>query len=227
MKPGMNAGAVDAGAAKLFGPGLDQLHGNLKAAGYQPEQVDAVVITHMHGDHVGGLIQDGRIAFPNATVYADTHDADFWLSKDNMEKAPADKKGFFQGAQGSLAPYVAAQRFKPYEGDVELVPGIKSFATHGHTAGHSNYVVESKGQKLVLIGDLIHAGAVQFADPSVTIAFDSDEKAALAQRKQTFAAVAKEGALMGAAHIQFPGLGHLRSKGKGYEWVPVNYTQVR
>lgn len=218
---------IDSGAGGLFGPTLGGLVANLKASGYQPEQIDEIYITHLHGDHVGGIAKDGATLFPNAVVRVNKKDADYWLSQKNMDEATAAAKDFFKGAMASVGPYSAAKRFQPYTGDTELVPGIKSFATHGHTAGHSNYIVESKGQKLILIGDLIHVGAVQFDDPTVTISFDSEEKAAYAQRKQVFAAAAKEGAIIGAAHIQFPGLGHLQSKGKGYEWVPVNYTQLR
>ncbi len=126
-----------------------------------------------------------------------------------------------------MNPYAAAQRMKPFEGTTELVPGVTAMASHGHTPGHTHYVVESKGQKLVLIGDMIHVGAVQFDDPSVTIVFDTDSKAAAAQRKLVLDAAAKDGALIGAPHLQFPGLGHLRMAGKGYQWVPVNYTQIR
>lgn len=218
---------VDAGAAALFGPGLDQLHGNLKAAGYQPEQVDAVLITHMHGDHIGGLMQAGKIAFPNATVHADKHDADFWLSAESLEKAPKEMKMYFQGAQMSLNPYVNAGKFKAFEGDAEIVPGVKAVAAHGHTPGHAVYVVESKGQKLVLWGDLMHVAAVQFPKPAVTIAFDSDSKAAAAQRKKAFADAARGRYWVAGAHLPFPGIGHLRAEGKGYVFVPVNYSPVR
>ena len=227
----INTGAklvlVDTGAAGLFGPPLGNLVTNLKAAGYQPEQVDAVVITHMHADHVGGLMAGDKLAFPNATVHADQHDADFWLSQANMDKAPKEAKGFFQGAMASLNPYVAAGKFKPFNGDTELVPGIKAQASRGHTPGHSTYVVQSKGQKLVLWGDLMHVAAVQFADPSVTIQFDTDSKAAAVQRKKAYADAAKQGYWVAAAHLSFPGIGHLRSEGKGYAFVPVNYSVVR
>ena len=227
----INTGAklvlVDSGAAGLFGPTLGNLLANLKAAGYQPEQIDEIYITHMHADHVGGLMAGDKLAFPNAVVRADKHDADFWLSAANLEKAPADAKGFFQGAQASLNPYVAAGKFKPFDGDTELVPGIRAVAAPGHTPGHSTYLVESKGQKLMLWGDLMHVAAVQFANPSVTIQFDSDSKAAAVQRKKAYAEAAKQGYLVGSAHLSFPGLGHLRTDGKGYAFVPLNYNGLK
>lgn len=218
---------VDTGAGGLFGPTLGNLQANLKAAGYQPEQVDDVLITHMHGDHVGGLVQDGKLVFPNATIHAGQEDADFWLSKANLEKASAEMKGFFQGAMASLNPYVEAGKFKGMKGGTELAPGIKAVPAHGHTPGHNIYVVESKGQKLVLWGDLMHVAAVQFAQPQVTISFDVDSKPAAAERKKAYADAAKGRYLVGSAHLPFPGLGHVRAEGKGYVWVPVDYQQVR
>jgi len=219
---------IDTGAGSLFGPTLGNLRNNLLASGYKPEQVDDVFITHMHGDHVGGLIVDGKLAFPNATIHAGQEDADFWLSKANLEKATPEMKGFFQGAQASLNPYVEAGKFKPLKGDTaDLVPGIKAVAAHGHTPGHNTYVVESKGQKLVLWGDLMHVASVQFVQPQVTISFDVDSKAAAAERKKAYADAAKGRYLVGSAHLPFPGLGRIRAEGSGYAWVPVDYQQVR
>ena len=218
---------VDTGAAGLFGPTLGNLLANLKAAGYQPEQVDAVLITHMHPDHVGGLVAAGKVAFPNATLHADQHDADFWLAQANLDKAPADAKGFFQGAMASVNPYVESGKFKPFKGNTDLLPGIKAVATPGHTPGHSVYVVESKGEKLVLWGDLMHVAAVQFSQPQVTIAFDTDSKAAAAQRKKAYADAAAGRYLVAGSHLPFPGIGHVRAQGKGYAWVPVDYNVIR
>jgi glyoxylase-like metal-dependent hydrolase (beta-lactamase superfamily II) len=218
---------VDAGAGSLFGPTLGKLMNNLKASGYKPEQVDDIFITHMHPDHVGGLAANGTIAFPNAVVHAERHEADYWLSQKNMDGAPAASKGFFQGAMASVNPYVQAGKLLPFDGDAELVAGVRSDTSFGHTAGHTSYVIESQGQKLLLVGDLIHVAAVQFDHPTVTIAFDSDAKAAMASRVRVFNQAARDHVLVGAAHIAFPGLGHLRTAGKSYQWVPVNYTQMR
>jgi glyoxylase-like metal-dependent hydrolase (beta-lactamase superfamily II) len=215
---------IDTGSGVAFGPSVGKLISNLKASGYQPEQVDEIYITHMHGDHIGGLLADGKIAYPNAVVRASQAEADYWLSKAQMDAAPADRKDGFQTAMKMLNPYVSAGKFKPFAGDGELVPGIRAVASAGHTPGHTVYKIESKGDTLVLWGDLMHAAATQFPDPSVTIRFDSDSTMAVAQRKKVFADAAAHGYWVGGAHLPFPGIGHLRTEGTGYVYVPANYS---
>jgi len=217
---------IDTGAGTLFGPTLGRLLGNLEASGYRAEQVDEIYITHMHGDHVGGLLADGKPAYPNAVVRAARQEADFWLSKPHMDAAPKDRKESYQVAMNMLNPYIAAGKFKPFDGDIELVPGIRARAAHGHTAGHAVYVVESKGQKLVLWGDLMHVASVQFPDPTVTISFDTDSDMAAAQRKRIFADAAEQGLWVAGAHLSFPGIGHLRAMGPEYLFVPANYSAL-
>ena len=217
---------IDTGAGNLFGPTLGRLPAALKAAGYQPQQVDEIYISHMHGDHIGGLVSSNKIVFPNAIVRADKAEGDFWLSKEKMAAATKDEKPGFEGAMMMIGPYMKAGHYKPFDGDTELMPGIRSIVTRGHTPGHAIYVVESKGQKLVLLGDLMHQAAVQFVDPSVTIAFDSDQDTAAKQRARAFEMAAKEGHWIGAAHLPFPGIGHLRADTNGYVFVPANYTAL-
>ncbi len=214
---------IDTGAAKLFGPSLGKLAENLKASGYKPEQVDEIYVTHMHGDHVGGVMAEGKAVFPNAVVRADKREADIWLSREKMEKA-GEGKEVFQGAMASLSPYLTAGRFKTFDGETELVPGVRAVPAWGHTPGHTIYVVESEGNRLVVWGDLMHVAAVQFAMPSATVSFDSDNAAAAPQRIRNYADAAAKGYYVAVAHVSFPGIGRLRADGKGYDWIPVNYS---
>jgi glyoxylase-like metal-dependent hydrolase (beta-lactamase superfamily II) len=218
---------IDAGAGILFGPTLGFLVQNLKAAGYQPEQVDEIYITHMHGDHIGGLVTGDAPSFPNAIVRADKRDADFWLSQAVMDSAPQDSKDAFTGAMKTFGILSAAGKFKPFDGAGELVPGITALPTYGHTKGHTAYMVESKGQKMAMIGDLMHVASVQFPEPSVTLSFDTDSRQAAAQRRKMYAKAAKERFWLAAAHLPFPGIGHIRPERAGYVYVPANYSVPR
>ena len=218
---------IDTGTGGYSGPTSGTLLANLKAAGYRPDQVDDIFITHMHGDHVGGLSHEGVAVFPKAVVHAGKGDVDHFLSQAELARAPADSKDGFTTAMTAFGPYQSSGRLQPIAADGEIVPGVRAWATPGHTPGHTSYVVESKGARMIVTGDLIHVAAVQLDDPSVTIAFDTDSKAAEAQRQKVFAQAAKDRTLVAAAHLQFPGIGHLVANGKGYVYEPVNYQRGR
>lgn len=214
---------VDTGAAQLFGPTLGKLHANLLASGYRPEQVDAVIITHMHPDHIGGLVADGKAAFPNATVHADRRDADFWLSATELQNAQPARKGFFKGAAASIGPYASAGRFKPFEAPVKLLPGISAIAAPGHTPGHTAFVIESGGQKLLIWGDLTEIASIQFAEPAVNLGFDGNGPLAAQQRQAAYGDAARGRYLVAGAHMPFPGIGRVRAEHGGYTWLPLDY----
>jgi len=220
---------IDTGAGTLMGPGTGHLLANLQAAGYQPEQVDEVYLTHMHGDHIGGMITGDERTFPNAVVRADSKEAKYWLNAQEMNRAPKEARGQFEAAQNHFNPYVASGQFQTFDGaaagarGVTLVPGIRALATHGHTPGHTSYMIESHGAKLLVLGDLVHVSAVQLPKPAVGIRFDIDPPAAIEQRAHVFADAAAQGYWVAGAHLSFPGIGHLRRAGAGYVWLPVNY----
>lgn len=216
---------VDAGAGSLLGPSTGYLLNNLRASGYQPEQVDEIYLTHLHADHIGGLMSEGQRAFPNAIVRVDKRDVDFWLSEANMRAAPEEAKRFFQAATISITPYQRAGRLIVFEGNTELIPGVRAQTAYGHTPGHTMYVVESRGEKLLLWGDVVHVAAIQFEDPSVTIRYDVDPSEAEHVHELAFAEAAGNSYMIGGAHISFPGLGHVRRDGeRTYTYVPLSYS---
>ena len=215
---------VDSGAGSLYGVCCGHMLSNLKAAGYRPEQVDEILLTHLHADHVGGIAPNGIMAFPHAIVRASQVDADYWLDEAHEKAAPDFLGPMFRGAMASLKPYIAAKRFVPFSGDVEIEPGINAIAAPGHTPGHTLYRISSDGQTLLLWGDIVHVAPIQFNDPSITVEYDSDEKVAQATRLRIFALAASETDWIGAAHVSFPGLGHVGKRGSSFFWIPAEYT---
>jgi glyoxylase-like metal-dependent hydrolase (beta-lactamase superfamily II) len=218
---------VDAGAGTWWGGGaLGRLAGSLRSAGYTPEEVDIVLLTHLHSDHVGGITtQDGDRVFPNAEVYAAKAESDFWLSPEIAAKASKDAQPFFQSAQAIAAPYIRAGKWHTFNGPESIVDGIQLVPLTGHTPGHTGYEFSSKGQRILFWGDIVHAQRVQLQHPEVTAIFDIDQTAAAATRNQLLASLASENVLIATPHTSlFPALGRLHKEGSGYSWVPVVFA---
>jgi glyoxylase-like metal-dependent hydrolase (beta-lactamase superfamily II) len=217
---------VDAGAGTWYGVGvLGRLAGNLRSAGYTPEEVDIVLVTHLHSDHVGGLTtQDGNRVFPNADVYVAKAESDFWLSPEIAAKAPKDAQPFFQSAQAIAAPYIQAGKWHTFSGSETIVDGMQLVPLSGHTPGHTGYEFSSKGQQILFWGDTIHAQNVQVQHPEVTVGFDIDPTSAAATRNQLLPRLAREHVVIAGPHMVFPGLGRLHQEGSGYNWTPVAFT---
>jgi glyoxylase-like metal-dependent hydrolase (beta-lactamase superfamily II) len=215
---------IDTGAGTLLGPGVGKLVGNLRAAGYQPEQVDEIYVTHMHPDHIGGLLSERKAAFPNAIVRASRAEATYWLSKSSMAGAAAEERQRFAEVAAVFKPYLVAGRLKTFEGETELMTGIRALPNAGHTPGHTAYTAESRGEKILFWGDALHVAAVQLRYPAVADRFDVDAAAASTQRIGLFKDAAAHGYWVAGSHLSFPGIGHLRTDGHGFEYTPAKYT---
>ena len=217
---------LDAGAGTWFGGGaLGRLAGNLRSAGYAPEDVELVLVTHLHSDHVGGLTaQDGQRVFPNAEVYVAKAESDFWLSPEVAAKAPKAAQPFFQSAQAIATPYIKAGKWHTFSGAEAIVDGLQLVPLPGHTPGHTGYEFSSKGQRILFWGDILHAQRVQLQHPEVTVVFDIDATAAAATRNRLLHKLAREDVVIAGPHMLFPSLGRIRKEGSGYTWAPVAFT---
>lgn len=215
---------VDAGSGELMGPYGGQLIMNLKNAGVKPEDISDILLTHVHIDHSGGLSTKGNILFPNATIHVNIKDVEFWKAHETEQTADDPGIKANRVAYLALKPYLDAGKVKTFSGNVTLLPGIDTYETPGHMPGHSLYRLQSKGEKIVFLGDMVHIAAVQLSGPEIPDEYDFDKLKAAAQRKKVYADLATGAYLVAAAHISFPGMGHFRAEGKGYVWVPVNYS---
>ena len=217
---------IDAGAGALFGACCGRLPETLAAAGYRPDQIDAVLLTHVHGDHSGGLLRNGERTFPNAELYLAKAELDYWMSDAERARAKPSHQKMFTEGRTALAPYIAAGRIHNFTGRTTLFPGITAVPAPGHTPGHSFYELESEGRRLLVIGDTIHAAEIQLQNPSVTVDYDVDPAAAAAQRKLVLAQLAQSHELAAGDHLSFPGLGHVVRAGSGFAFVPLPYDTV-
>jgi glyoxylase-like metal-dependent hydrolase (beta-lactamase superfamily II) len=225
INTGSNLVLVDAGAADCFGPASGAMLENLQQAGYRPEQVDTILLTHLHGDHACGLAgPEGTALFPNATLYVPKEEAGFWLSEDIAAKAPDDLKPFFTMARNAVSPYIKAGQFKAFPTGEKILEGVEFVPLLGHTPGHGGYLFSSAEQALLVWGDVVHSHAIQFAFPEVSIEFDVDRQQAIATRKAILAEAVKSKLWIAGAHLPFPGVGHVRADEAGYDWVPAEYA---
>ncbi len=208
----------DAGSGHTMGPTLGRLPQNLRAIGVAPEAIDTIMLTHLHPDHSLGLIDEaGRAVFPNAQLIVHEAEAAFWL--DRAEQS-ADSERVTRNTKAQrrvTAPY--RDRIRRIE-DGEVLPGITAMLRPGHTPGHTTWLIESGGQRLLLWGDIVHLASVQMARPDATLVFDVEPKLARASRERVLEFAAAEGLLVAGAHLPFPGIGRVERAGHGFRFDP-------
>ncbi|MCT8160629.1 MBL fold metallo-hydrolase [Pseudoruegeria sp. SHC-113] len=211
---------VDAGTAGLMGPTLGALPAALASVGITPEQVDLVAATHLHPDHVGGLLAaDGSATFPNAEVAVGEVEYGFWHDDAILAAVPEGNRPFFQMARASLAPY--ADRLIRFQSEAEILPGLRSLPLPGHTPGHAGFLLQSGEEQLLFWGDTVHITALQFAHPEVSIVFDADPAQVLQTRLAMFDRAVADDLLVTGSHLDFPGLGKVRGAAAGYAYQPT------
>lgn len=213
---------IDSGTADLFGPTLGKLEAALSAAGLETDSISKVFLTHLHPDHAGGMLREGKPRFANAEVRFHAAE-DFWLSEDNKAAAPDSAKPFFDNAMAVAAAY--GDNVARIDGDSAVIaPGLTAMAMTGHTPGHMGLMLESEGAQLLIWGDIIHNQTLQFADPSITIAFDTTPEEAAQTRARVLDQVVVDRLMVAGMHLDFPGFGHIdQLSGGGYHFLPARF----
>jgi glyoxylase-like metal-dependent hydrolase (beta-lactamase superfamily II) len=222
IKRGKECFLVDTGNGTLRPERSGQLPLCLQEAKIAPADIGTILITHLHGDHIGGLAKDGKPAFPNAKVYMAKPEYDYWTNEEAMRQAPENRRGLFQLIKDMLRVLNQAGLvvfFAP--GDL-VAPDITSVDLSGHTPGHTGFMLASKGKKLLFVGDLLHGAALQMPRPDITIDFDVDQPKAKETRLRMFKQLAKDKTPIAGTHLPFPGIGLVQPAGEGYklqEWA--------
>ena len=197
---------------------LGQLQPALAAAGVAPGEIETVLVSHLHPDHIGGLLtEDGTAAFPNAELVLQEAEAAHWLPDEALSRAPEGAKPYFENARKAVAAY--GGRVRKQAGG-EVAPGIDAVPLPGHTPGHCGFRITSGSHSLLMWTDIVHLPAIQFKRPEAGVVFDADGAQAQAMRKRIFEEAASDRSFIAGSHLEFPALGYVVRDGAGYAFVP-------
>ena len=212
---------IDTGLGEFGGPNAGKLLENLRAAGVPASDIDTVLISHFHGDHINGLRNKaGELAFAKAKVMVPAAEYAFWMDDAKMAAAPAGQKGAFENARrtfSAMGPDMLVQ----FAAGAEVVPGIRSVAAYGHTPGHTLFEVTSAGQSFFYLADLTNVPSLFARNPDWAVSFDMDAEAARKVRREVFARVTSSKSLVGGFHFPFPAFGRMTATGNGYTFEPT------
>jgi glyoxylase-like metal-dependent hydrolase (beta-lactamase superfamily II) len=185
----------------------------MKTLGVSPGEIDAILLTHLHGDHIGGLQRDGKPLFPNAKVYLARQEREFW-TRTSLNRSAVDALAAYDGRVETFLPGELGSAIP------ELLPGITAIAAFGHTPGHTAFQVESEGKRLLIWGDLMHIEGIQFPLPDISVTYDTDPAAAAAIRKKVLAYAAANNIPVAGMHLLYPAIGGILAQDGGYRLIP-------
>lgn len=212
--------AIDAGNGDTGAPGTGLWRTSLAAAGYRPEEIDLVVVSHFHGDHINGIrLKDGTPGFPNARLLVPEPEWAFWMDDGQMSRAPEAMQGAFRNVRRVFGP--EAQKVERFSGERELVSGITAVPAIGHTPGHHVFRLESGGQSLLVLSDAATKPELFLRRPDWQVMFDMDGARAAETRKKLLDMLASERSMVAGYHFPFPAVGHVAREGTGYRFVPA------
>ena len=212
---------IDTGLGEFGGPNAGKLLENLRAAGVPASDIDTVLISHFHGDHINGLRNKaGELAFAKAKVMVPAAEYAFWMDDAKMAAAPAGQKGAFENARRTFSA-MGSDMLVQFAAGAEVVPGIRSVAAYGHTPGHTLFEVTSAGQSFFYLADLTNVPSLFARNPDWAVSFDMDAEAARKVRREVFARVTSSKSLVGGFHFPFPAFGRMTATGNGYTFEPT------
>ena len=217
---------VDTGSGNYLLPTAGKVMANIKAAGVDPAGIDTVLLTHMHPDHSAGLtdMTTGKRYYPNAELAMHESEPAHWFDDTKMAKGTErEKKAFFQAGREQVAPY--KDRWRLFRGG-EVFPGVTAIPRPGHTPGHTNFMINSGKEQLLIWGDTVHVPEIQTARPEVCMDFDTDKDLAADSRRKVFDMVATDRLLVTGMHLHFPGFSHLVRDGSGYRLIPAAWEHA-
>ena len=208
----------DVGAGPVFPVGGGKLIDSLSDAGIDPSDITDVVFTHAHPDHLWGVIDDfDEIAFPDAQFHMSGREIDYWLSPDTLSKTPDARKSFVVGAQNRLP--LIQDRLVVFEWGDEVLPGIEAVDTHGHTPGHTSFMIHEGTESLLIVGDVLANVAISFERPRWPSGSDQDQEAGIKTRLALLDRLAKDKSTMLGYHLPFPGIGNVERSGDAYRFI--------
>lgn len=211
VKGGETNVLIDAGGAGFI-PSAGRLPDLLGEAGIEPSSIGTVLMTHLHPDHIGGLLNG--LELPEAELVVHERERTFWTSDENMAAAGEGAASFFEAARAVLDTF--GDRVTTISGEGDVPGGATSMELFGHTPGHTGYVIADGDESALIWGDIIHAPAIQFPRPGVTISFDVDPEEAEATRRRVLDMAAADDMTIGGMHLVFPGVGKVTRAGEGY-----------